>query len=335
MHPALACGSTDDCGGYFADTGDGYTYRYYTMGPWNDGKCTEMPDPEAGGGAPFFPHTPKCLKGCCPAGATCSVGSISLPTCAGSQQGTTATFVAGQVKTALAINSQVAGGVSLPYAAAAESTICCDSKYIATKSSSPTPTAACTSLGACAESVSCDYYVSVIANPPGPLPPPGVKAAPSPPPNPAPPPPPAPPTSPPVEFVCDTTCYVWIATVSLIACCIPVFICCCSMDRVKKYRTARQLRKLERQQARVKATTQIFTTKGNASGKAAYKARKAAAEAKKNGPGKKQLRETDVDPWDRKSQAYTTDLDIEISIVPTTRSVLPEANDEADIPDSQ
>ena len=49
----------DDCNGYMADTGDGYTYRYYVTGPFNDGQCREMPPQEAGGGADYYPFTPK------------------------------------------------------------------------------------------------------------------------------------------------------------------------------------------------------------------------------------------------------------------------------------
>ena len=53
---------TDDCGGYAEDTGDGYTYRYYMMGTFNDGTCTELPAETPGGGADCYPFTPLCVR---------------------------------------------------------------------------------------------------------------------------------------------------------------------------------------------------------------------------------------------------------------------------------
>ena len=155
---------TDDCGGYYGDTGDGYKYRYYMMGTFNDGKCTELPAQAAGGGADYFPFTPKCLRGCCPAGATCSMGSTNLPPCSGSAEaGTTSSFVAGQVTPQLAVNSQ--GVNNAAYAAASESSLCCDTAYIdpPAESSSPKPTQPCSTIGHCATSVTCAYATSVSA----------------------------------------------------------------------------------------------------------------------------------------------------------------------------
>lgn len=57
----------DACGGYLADTGDGFAYRYYMPGTFNSGQCNEMPAPApVGGGANYYPHSPTCLRGCCP-----------------------------------------------------------------------------------------------------------------------------------------------------------------------------------------------------------------------------------------------------------------------------
>ena len=95
----------DDCGGYYGDTGDGYMYRYYMQGTFNDGKCTEMPAQTPGGGSDYYPFTPLCLRGCCPSGVSCSMGSLTLPTCSGSSTGTASSFAAAGTS-ALAINSQ-------------------------------------------------------------------------------------------------------------------------------------------------------------------------------------------------------------------------------------
>ena len=139
----------DACGGYLADTGDGFAYRYYMPGTFNSGQCNEMPAPApVGGGANYYPQSPTCLRGCCPSGVTCSMGSVNLPTCAtAATTGTTATFVA-RTASALPINSAAVNSASS--AAAARSTLCCSSSNIASVSTSPTPTQACSTLGHCA-----------------------------------------------------------------------------------------------------------------------------------------------------------------------------------------
>ena len=120
---------TDDCAGYLGETGDGYTYRYYMLGAYNDGQCVEGPgsayrSATAFGGAEYYPFTPVCLNGCCPAGVSCAmINGQQLPTCSGGTAGTTSGFTP-VAKAALPINSAAVS--TEPYAAAAESTLCCD-----------------------------------------------------------------------------------------------------------------------------------------------------------------------------------------------------------------
>ena len=105
---------TDDCGGYYGDTGDGFMYRYYFLGEYNDGTCCTAPiDPQDGGGADYYPFTPACMSGCCPSGAWCSFG---LPACDGDAiDGTTASFSPIAIG-ALATNTE----------ACANDDVCCD-----------------------------------------------------------------------------------------------------------------------------------------------------------------------------------------------------------------
>jgi len=72
----------DDCGGRASSTqpNDGYNYRYYILGESGDGTtCTSPISPLST--AAYYPFTPICLKGCCPAGASCN--SV-VPACASS-----------------------------------------------------------------------------------------------------------------------------------------------------------------------------------------------------------------------------------------------------------
>ena len=107
---------TDDCGGYYGDTGDGYLYRYYFLGEYNDGTCCTTPiDPPFGGGEDYFPFTPICLKGCCPQNAHCTLSD--LPTCNDdAADGTTSSFTATAVA-ALEVNTGTC----------AADDMCCDS----------------------------------------------------------------------------------------------------------------------------------------------------------------------------------------------------------------
>ena len=115
---------TDDCAGYWGDTSDGYMYRYYTLGPYNDGTCCEAPAKTPGGGSDYYPSTPKCLNGCCPSGVTCSMlNGVSLPTCSSA---TTATSTVKAVTSALSINSKASDSTN-SWAACQESSLCCDS----------------------------------------------------------------------------------------------------------------------------------------------------------------------------------------------------------------
>lgn len=64
---------TDDCGGYYSNSGsiDNYVYRYYIQGTYNDGtSCNEPGCPSPG--EAYYPNTPVCYRGCCPSGVSCS-----------------------------------------------------------------------------------------------------------------------------------------------------------------------------------------------------------------------------------------------------------------------
>ena len=105
---------TDDCGGYYGDTGDGFMYRYYFLGEYNDGACCTAPiDPQNGGGADYYPFTPACMNGCCPSGAWCSYG---IPSCDGDAVDGTAAGFAPVAIGALATNTE----------ACANDDVCCD-----------------------------------------------------------------------------------------------------------------------------------------------------------------------------------------------------------------
>ena len=114
----------DPCGGREGtDPNDGYTYRYYVLGEYNDGaSCVDPLEPLAAtsgscpatGGvdgpvhcgvsctatgdadkclaeqrAEYFPFTPVCLRGCCPLGQECKMGGLVLPPCSpGASSGT-------------------------------------------------------------------------------------------------------------------------------------------------------------------------------------------------------------------------------------------------------
>lgn len=102
----------DDCGGIegtYLD--DGYKYRYYIMGPVNDGTSCDMPNSESGTmdesiWAQYYPMTPICFRGC--KIATVSGTTLSgIPSCTStSSQGTTTVKAA---VAALAINTQPSG----------------------------------------------------------------------------------------------------------------------------------------------------------------------------------------------------------------------------------
>jgi len=64
---------TDDCGGYYSNSGsiDNYVYRYYVQGTYNDGTSCDEPGCPSPGEA-YYPNTPVCYRGCCPSGVSCS-----------------------------------------------------------------------------------------------------------------------------------------------------------------------------------------------------------------------------------------------------------------------
>ena len=69
---------TDDCAGYYADTGDGYVYRYYVLGDYHgltDDSCETPTDPLPG--AEYFPFTMNCFNGCMPSGVDGSYSSLN------------------------------------------------------------------------------------------------------------------------------------------------------------------------------------------------------------------------------------------------------------------
>ena len=103
----------DDCSGLEMELPevDNFTYRYYITGEdYLDGK--HPTDPLAGtdstnchGGRsdcinplstePYYPFTPKCYRGCCPDGVTCSGTRATIPKCSNSAKaGTTSGYTA-------------------------------------------------------------------------------------------------------------------------------------------------------------------------------------------------------------------------------------------------
>ncbi|KAJ8600329.1 hypothetical protein CTAYLR_000647 [Chrysophaeum taylorii] len=104
----------DFCGGFYGDIGDGYEYRYYTMGYYNDDESCEMDLWASKSGSmceyewasTFYPFTPLCFHGCCPSEATCS--DEDVPACGGADlPGTTEDLNATRVQSALPIYSAV------------------------------------------------------------------------------------------------------------------------------------------------------------------------------------------------------------------------------------
>jgi hypothetical protein len=78
---------TDDCVGAGSATGgedwidDGYTYRYYIIGTYDDGLQCTSPSPEGMSSAEYYPMTSNCLKGCIPPGSSSSGFLGTLPDC--------------------------------------------------------------------------------------------------------------------------------------------------------------------------------------------------------------------------------------------------------------
>ena len=144
---------TDDCAGYYADTGDGYEYRYYVLGTFNDGTCCTSPSGSSVPGEDYYPFTPLCLMGCCPSGVTCSMGSVNLPTCSGGTSGATSP------KAAQAALSTYTGGCD-------SSSGCCDSSL-----SDKCGPSGSTSCSTCTYSLT-EGIAAATDSPPPPSPPP-------------------------------------------------------------------------------------------------------------------------------------------------------------------
>lgn len=77
----------DDCSGHGTATGaahdmisDGFTYRYYIVGKYDDGKQCATPSADGQSSADYYPQTPICFKGC-DDGSMSGWGSLSLPSC--------------------------------------------------------------------------------------------------------------------------------------------------------------------------------------------------------------------------------------------------------------
>lgn len=93
----------DECSGLEMELSevDGFTYRYYTTGEdFLDGSSSSNPldgsDPiNPLSTEPYYPFTPKCYRGCCPSGVTCSGTSATIPSCSDSATaGTTSDYTA-------------------------------------------------------------------------------------------------------------------------------------------------------------------------------------------------------------------------------------------------
>ena len=70
---------------------DGFKYRYYISGTLSDEATTPtspLPDES------FFPHTPRCLVGCCPVGTTSCFNRLPACPTSSSSAGTTVGYVA-------------------------------------------------------------------------------------------------------------------------------------------------------------------------------------------------------------------------------------------------
>merc|ERR1711871_128188 len=76
----------DECSGHGSATGatdmisDGFTYRYYIIGKYDDGKQCAAPSADGQSSADYYPMTPICFKGC-DDGSMSGWGSLSLPSC--------------------------------------------------------------------------------------------------------------------------------------------------------------------------------------------------------------------------------------------------------------
>jgi len=89
----------DECSGLQMElpSVDNFKYRYYFTGEdYLDGSCSSTgplscSDPISPlSTAPYYPFTPKCYKGCCPSGATCSGSRTTIPSCSNSATAGTA-----------------------------------------------------------------------------------------------------------------------------------------------------------------------------------------------------------------------------------------------------
>lgn len=188
---------TDECAGYSGDLGDGYTYRYYVLGPFNSGTCGMAPigNSAFSSFAEYHPFTPPCLKGCCPQGAECSFAGVSLPTCgADAQTGISGSFHGASLSTLPLMRSAVPSSQD-PTA----NNVCCDvglSNGLCYMTSSTDPALPFGNQASCPSS--CTYSTASFFTP-WPLPPPSPVTPPPFPPGraPAPPPPPPVPRPPP------------------------------------------------------------------------------------------------------------------------------------------
>jgi hypothetical protein len=57
---------------------DGFTYRYYIIGTYDDGKQCTSPTAVGTSSALYYPMTPLCLRGC---GSGFSFGMFALSAC--------------------------------------------------------------------------------------------------------------------------------------------------------------------------------------------------------------------------------------------------------------
>ena len=194
---------TDDCGGYYGDTGDGYMYRYYLQGKANDGTCCTLPRATDDYSEDYYPQSPTCLNGCRPSGVSLDGWGLAsgLPECdSDATNGYTDSFTPA-AKTTLATNPDDCGST--------DSSRCFVSDVLSSGTNDFTlivrnAWGADKISDSCAECVHTDFAAATAAASPSPKPPPSSPApsspAPSPPtpgsPSPASPAPSPPPSSP-------------------------------------------------------------------------------------------------------------------------------------------
>ena len=73
-----ACNGVGSANGGADWVSDGFTYRYYIIGTYDDGKQCTSPTAVGTSSALYYPMTPLCLRGC---GSGFSFGMFALSAC--------------------------------------------------------------------------------------------------------------------------------------------------------------------------------------------------------------------------------------------------------------